>query len=98
VTSLNHRLAFRNADGKIRVVIANRDPGVANWLDTEGRSSVVGTIRWWRVKDSPHLHNQVVVLDELRAILPSDTPVVSASERREELRRRAAHVAWRYHT
>ena len=38
VTSLNHRQVHRDADGKVRVVVANIDPGVANWLDTEGRA------------------------------------------------------------
>ena len=33
-----------NADGSFRVVIAHRDPGVPNWLDTEGRP--FGLVFW----------------------------------------------------
>jgi len=33
-----------DADGRFRMVIAHRDPGVANWLDTEGHRD--GTIFW----------------------------------------------------
>jgi hypothetical protein len=32
------------ADGSFRMVLAHRDPGVANWIDTEGRGS--GTVFW----------------------------------------------------
>jgi hypothetical protein len=31
-------------DGSYRIVIAHRDPGVPNWLDTEGHTE--GTIFW----------------------------------------------------
>jgi hypothetical protein len=42
--SLNRRQMKLEPDGRYRIVIAHRDPGVANWLDTEGRPS--GTIFW----------------------------------------------------
>lgn len=41
---LNRRQARLEADGSFRVVIAHRDPGVPNWLDTEGRS--FGLVFW----------------------------------------------------
>jgi hypothetical protein len=36
--SLNRRQTRLEADGRFRIAIASRDPGVPNWLDTEGRS------------------------------------------------------------
>lgn len=43
-TSLNRTQLELGADGSYRIVIANRDPGVPNWLDTEGHAS--GSIFW----------------------------------------------------
>ena len=30
------------------------DPGTANWLDTEGRTEVLTTVRWFRPPETPH--------------------------------------------
>ncbi len=42
--SLNRRQMRLEPDGRYRIVIAHRDPGVPNWLDTEGRTT--GQIYW----------------------------------------------------
>jgi hypothetical protein len=42
--SLNRRQTTLEADGSFRMVIAHKDPGVPNWLDTEGRPR--GFIFW----------------------------------------------------
>jgi hypothetical protein len=42
----NDQLAARNADGSWTIVIAQRDPGVPNWLDTGGRGEGYALIRW----------------------------------------------------
>ena len=42
----NDQLAARNADGSWTIVIAHRDPGLPNWLDTGGRSEGYALIRW----------------------------------------------------
>jgi hypothetical protein len=42
--SLNRKQAQQGADGSFRIVVAARDPGVPNWLDTEDRS--FGTVFW----------------------------------------------------
>jgi len=36
--SLNRRQTRLEADGSFRIVVAHRDPGVPNWIDTEGRA------------------------------------------------------------
>ena len=43
-STINHRSARRDGDGRVRMVVAPRDPGVANWLDTGGRRR--GSIFW----------------------------------------------------
>ena len=45
-TSRNHTQSHVDADGRAHVVIAHRDPGVRNWLDTEGRPEGMITYRW----------------------------------------------------
>jgi hypothetical protein len=42
--SLNKAQMERADDGSYTIVVAHRDPGVANWLDTEGRES--GIVYW----------------------------------------------------
>jgi hypothetical protein len=42
--SLNRQQIAYEDDGSFRVVVAHRDPGVPNWLDTEGRPT--GQIYW----------------------------------------------------
>ena len=42
--SLNRNQVSYEDDGSFRIVIAHEDPGVPNWLDTEGREE--GTIYW----------------------------------------------------
>jgi hypothetical protein len=91
VTSTNHHLAEREADGSVRVVIAGRDPGVANWLDTEGRDAVLATVRWWRPAGTPALRSSIRPLIEVMGSF-------DAERRREQIRRRRAHAAWRYRT
>jgi hypothetical protein len=46
VTSLNGFQSEASADGRLRYVVAHRDPGVPNWLDTGGRSEGYALIRW----------------------------------------------------
>jgi hypothetical protein len=42
--SLNRRQTELEPDGSFRMVLAHRDPGVPNWLDTEGRA--FGLVFW----------------------------------------------------
>jgi hypothetical protein len=94
VTSLNHRQVRSNPDGSVDVVIAGSDPGVANWLDTEGRGEVLATVRWLRPESPPSVRS--LVTD--RGSLPGDLEIVDAGARREEIKRRTAHVGWRFRT
>ncbi|MEO9326760.1 hypothetical protein [Gordonia aurantiaca] len=51
-TSLNSAQAQVDPDGMIRMVVAHRDPGIANWIETTGRAKGILQFRWQRV-DSP---------------------------------------------
>ena len=42
--SLNRAQTVAGPDGTVRIVIAHRDPGVPNWLSTEGRP--FGLVYW----------------------------------------------------
>jgi hypothetical protein len=96
-TSLNHTQARMSADGRFRVVVAHTDPGVRNWLDTEGRPEGMLTHRW--IGGPPAaITARLVPLAAVRDHLPADTLVVDPAERADEIRRRQAHAAWRYRT
>ncbi len=97
-TTTNHRLAARDADGRIHVVIAAADPGWPNWLDTQGRAEVLATIRWWHPRTTPQVSYEIVPLSQLNERLPAGISRVDAAARRREIQQRAAHAAWRYRT
>jgi hypothetical protein len=44
--TLNHKTAQLAPDGSLRVVVAQRDPGVPNWLDTAGHRRGTLGLRW----------------------------------------------------
>ena len=97
-TSLNHTQSAVSSDGRVRTVLSHTDPGVPNWLDTEGRPEGMITHRWIDARSDPTIEARVVPFDDVRAALPDDTSVVDAAARRDEIRARQRHVAWRYRT
>ena len=48
-TSLNGTQAQIDPDGNIRIVVADRNPGVANWVETLGHRKGILQFRWQRV-------------------------------------------------
>ena len=98
VTSLNHTQGRLSPDGRFRAVVAHRDPGVPNWLDTQGYEQGMITFRWISARTDPTLSATVVPAAAVADHLPAGTPTVDADARREEIRRRQAHIAWRYRT
>ena len=91
-TSLNHTQLHIDADGKVRVVIAHRDPGVPNWLDTGGHLEGLIQYRYIWANDNPQPTIRTLKLGEVRAALPADTPLVTLEARREAIARRQAHI------
>jgi Protein of unknown function (DUF1214) len=89
ITSRNHLQCPVDDDGKVRVVVAHRDPGVGNWLDTGGRREGLLTLRWfWPTGDAaPAPSATVVPLSDVTGT-PADHGAEQAARRR--------HVAWRF--
>lgn len=95
-TSLNLAQAVVDDDGRIRFVIAAEDPGVPNWIDTEGRAEGMLVYRSIGTRTRPVPESRVVPLASLRDHLPSRHPVVDHETRREQLARRRAAALARY--
>ena len=87
-SSINDTQAHIDSDGKFRAVVSRLDPGVPNWLDKADYPWGVIQMRWNRASDYPDPTMKKVPFAELREHLPSDTPVITAEERSERLRRR----------
>lgn len=88
-SSLNDLQAKIDSDGRVRMVVAGRDPGVPNWLDKASNPCGIIQYRLNRADEIPEPTMVRVPLSEVRNHLPADTPVVSPEQRRESLLRRA---------
>ncbi len=95
-TSINGHQALLDRDGAFRAVIAAVDPGVPNWLDTGGRPDGLIVGRYIGADSAPVPRIEVIPTGRIRERLPADTPVVTAAERSEALRRRM-HAIRRRH-
>lgn len=51
--AVNHVTATASPDGSVRIVVAHRDPGVGNWIDTTGLTHGIMGMRWVRAADHP---------------------------------------------
>lgn len=96
LASYNDRQAFPSSDGRYRFVIAQRDPGVPNWLDPAGHREGMLFFRFQQSENPADPDVDLISLDELRNHLPEDTPTVSTAERRDMLMKRRAHAARRW--
>ncbi|MBW2424460.1 MAG: DUF1214 domain-containing protein [Deltaproteobacteria bacterium] len=91
-TGLNHLQTRVDDDGRFRVVIAHRDPGIQNWLDTGGHPEGMIQYRFVWTKDKPLPSVKIVPFDALRSALPPETPDYSAEDRRRALAIRHRHL------
>lgn len=96
ITSLNGRQVHVDGDGRIRYVLAHTDPGVPNWLDVTGHPWGGMLFRAALTASAAQPTARVVALGDVRASLPEETPIVDEYQRREQIRRRRAHVASRF--
>jgi len=83
-------------DRRVRLVMAHRDPGVHNWLDTQGFERGNLTYRHMLEGQPAVLDTRVVPHDELSSALPADTAMVSAAERAAAMRERFDGIRRRY--
>jgi hypothetical protein len=101
IGSLNGHQMTTDADGVLRIVLAHRDPGVPNWVDTTGHREGFMTPRWTysetpAPEDWPTITATKVPFDDIRKHLPAETGVVSPEQRREQILVRQRHVQRRY--
>ena len=61
----NKHLAHYEDDGSVRLVVAHRDPGLPNWIETAGHTSGTMCFRWVRAADHPQPETRVVKWAEL---------------------------------
>ena len=83
-------------DGRIRIVMAHRDPGVHNWLDTQGFQRGNLTYRHMLEGEPAALDTRLVRYDEVLQALPADTAIVTAAERAAAMWERFRGVRRRY--
>lgn len=65
---VNKHTATYEADGSVRIIVAHRDPGLPNWINTVGHSSGTMCFRWVRAEHHPQPRTRVARLSELAAL------------------------------
>ncbi|SFF26722.1 Protein of unknown function [Fontimonas thermophila] len=60
----NQHTVNRDADGGITLVLAHRDPGHPNWLETAGHTRGTMCMRWVAAKEHVHPTTRLVRLDD----------------------------------
>jgi hypothetical protein len=95
-SSLNGHQAVIDEDGLLRVVIAHRDPGVANWLDTAGHSEGPIILRCVRTETAPVPTTRRMRFADVAAALPPGTRRVTADQRAAVIDARKLAVSRRF--
>jgi len=94
ISSLSNRQAVKNQDGTFTFVIAPRDPGYRNWLDTNGLNDGVAAVRFedFGKADIDKIVRswKLVKVAELPQILPADAARVTPAERAAQIAARKA--------
>ena len=94
-SSLNGTQARVDRDGIVRMVVADKDPGVPNWLDTAGYLSGAVQGRWTDCSATPIPAVRKVALADVRKSLPQETPAVTPVQREQAIRERRAQAQMR---
>ncbi|MED5261737.1 MAG: DUF1214 domain-containing protein [Myxococcota bacterium] len=100
-SSLTADQAKPSSDGAFYFVISESDPGVANWLDTEGFHRGVIMMRFDGIPGEVISEGKeptaiLVKLDELGGHLPEGEAEISAVQREEQIALRRRHVQRRF--
>jgi hypothetical protein len=91
-TSVSMFHAAVDGDGGFRAVVAHKDPGVKNWLDTTGHVQGSIVFRNYNATREPVPKSTKVKFADIMKHLPRDTTMMSPEERAEALRQRHAGV------
>jgi Protein of unknown function (DUF1214) len=95
-TSITGSQMHIDDDGRFRLVVSERDPGVANWLDTTGAAEVMIAYRYIRTHTQPVPSAQVVPFGEVASVLAGRGGPGGAAERARQITERQRHVARRF--
>jgi hypothetical protein len=87
-STLNDAEAVADGDGRLRIVVSHKDPGIANWLDCCGRVEGTVVFRNYRAKTAPVPASRRVKFAELAASLPGDSRRITPAERKRVLQHR----------
>jgi hypothetical protein len=85
-----------DGDGKIRMVMAHKDPGFHNWIDTSGFERGFLVNRNQATDHITEFNTRVVKHAELDRQMPAHSPRVTAEERRQQLWARFNGIRLRY--
>ncbi|MBB2991832.1 hypothetical protein FHR72_003322 [Mycolicibacterium iranicum] len=85
-----------DGDGRVRIVVAHTDPGVHNWLDTQGFERGNVTYRHMLEGEPAVLQTRLVKHCDLGDVLPPDSRTVTAEDRRRQLWERFTAIRDRY--
>jgi hypothetical protein len=67
--ALNHAQVRSSRDGSVRLVVAHRDPGLPNWIETAGHRRGTMCLRWVGAARHPEPMTRLVAFDEIPSIL-----------------------------
>ncbi|MAG30699.1 MAG: hypothetical protein CL908_07400 [Deltaproteobacteria bacterium] len=92
-SSLTSDQALLGEDGRYHFVISAHDPGIQNWLDTEGHPRGLIMLRWQglagAIGDAAQPSTRRIRFDQILEALPAGTPRFGSKERREQIHTRA---------
>jgi len=98
-TSLTRAQSHVDADGQLRFVVTERDPGLANWLETTGHDKGVMMLRWQRTSrdltaaDGPRV--EVVKADSLATRRDLDSQRITPEQYAARIAERQVGIARR---
>jgi hypothetical protein len=94
-SSLNTGQSVANPDGTYTYVFSIKDPGVHNWVDTEGLHHSLFMNRWQQLPQTadgaggnPWAEGSLVKLVDLEQVMPAGTKWVTPEERKAQLAER----------
>jgi hypothetical protein len=85
-----------DSDGVVRFVIAHDDPGVHNWLDTQGFCEGNLGYRNLMSQNPANFRSQLVKRKDVLAALPKDTAMVTPDQRVQQLLQRYHAIKLRF--
>jgi hypothetical protein len=100
-SSLNMFQMAADDDGRFTYVVAHRDPGAHNWLDTNGLTRTIFGHRWQSIPpgysgETPTISVRTVKFGDLEKELPPGIRRIDAAARREQIARRRAGFERRF--